>query len=122
MRLYLMRHAEAVPRGPAHPDAQRPLTMEGQTQARQVAEGLKRLKISVTLIATSPYVRAMQTAERVAKVFGPSVQIIEVDALRSEAKPADASKAMGAFANIPHVLCVGHEPHISEWLQELVTT
>ena len=117
-----MRHAEAVPRGnPAYSvDAQRPLTMEGQAQARQAGEGLKRLKIPVTVIATSPDVRAKQTAERVARVFGPAVQIVEVDALRSEARPADASKALGAFETQPHLLCVGHEPHLSQWLAELV--
>jgi phosphohistidine phosphatase len=122
MRLYLMRHAEAVPRGTLEYaiDAQRPLTTEGQAQARQTAEGLKRLKVPVALIASSPYVRAMQTAQRVARVFGEQVQIVEVDALRGEARPSDASKALGQLSTMAHLLCVGHEPHLSTWLAELV--
>jgi phosphohistidine phosphatase len=117
-----MRHAVAIPRGtPGYAtDAQRPLTMDGHTQARQVAEGLKRLRIPIGVIATSPYVRAAQTAERVARVFGPHVQIIELEALTAEARPADTSKALTKFASQEHVVCVGHEPHVSAWLAELV--
>ena len=44
MELYLVRHAEAVPRGQNDKlaDEERPLTPRGETQARAVATGLQR--------------------------------------------------------------------------------
>ncbi len=122
MKIYLMRHAMAVPRGtPGYAnDAERPLTMEGHAQAREVAEGLRRLKVAPGVIASSPYVRAIQTAERVAKVLGPHLTVKEVPELRGEARPAETSLALKSLAMYERVLCVGHEPHLSAWLAELV--
>ena len=124
MRLYLMRHATAVPPGTpgfAH-DAQRPLTEEGRMEARRVAAGLKRLGIPVERIVTSPYVRAVQTADEVARVLGPRLAVQEVDELRAEEAPAQASLALKGLGTHAHVLCVGHEPQFSAWVAELVAT
>ena len=122
MRLYLLRHAIAIPHGtPGYAqDPQRPLTGEGHSQARQVGEGLKRLNVGPDLIVTSPYVRATQTAEEVARVLGARLHVKELDELRAEADPRDSSQALRALAAHERVLCVGHEPHLSAWIAELV--
>ncbi len=122
MRLYLVRHAIAVPPGTAGftRDAQRPLTREGHTQARHVARGLRQLAIRPDLIVTSPYLRAVQTAEHLARVLGPRIPIQAMVALRAEAKPHEASLALKPLGVHEHVFCVGHEPHLSAWLAELV--
>ena len=122
MRLYLFRHADAIPRGtPGYArDAQRPLTHKGRVQARQVAQGLKRLKVAPGLILTSPYVRAAQTAEAAAAVFGARIAVKELDALRAEANPQETSRALRVLEGQQALLLVGHEPHISAWLGELV--
>ena len=121
MRLYLLRHAIAVPGGTPgdNQDAQRPLTDEGRAQALQVGQGLKRLKINPDLIVTSPYLRAAQTAEQVGRVLGYRRDIKALDALRSEAKPSETSEALAAFAAHARLLLVGHEPHLSAWIAEL---
>ena len=123
MRLYLMRHAEAVPRGtPGHGrDAQRPLTPEGRLEARDVARGFKRLKLPLQLILASPYTRAAQTAEEVAKLFKPVVEVKTMMELRAEVSPDETSLALRAFNAYDHVMLVGHEPHLSAWIEELVT-
>ena len=122
MRLYLLRHALAVPGGtPGYSqDAHRPLTDEGRAQALEVGAGLKRLKINPDLVVTSPYVRAVQTAEQAARALGFRRGIKELAALRSEAKPSDTSDALAAFAGHERLLLVGHEPHLSAWIAELV--
>jgi phosphohistidine phosphatase len=122
MRLYLLRHATAVPRGtPGFTrDADRPLTEAGRREARAVAKGLKRLRKSPDLILTSPYRRAQETAEQAARVFGRSVPVETADALRAEASPEDAAGALAAFRRAEAVLAVGHEPHLSTWLGWLV--
>lgn len=122
MRLYLLRHAIAVPHGtPGYADdAQRPLTDEGHAQARAVARGLKQLKLPVELILTSPYVRAMQTARHVAEVFGGRVPLKECAELQAEVAPRETSAALKGLSSTGHLLCVGHEPHLSAWVSELV--
>ncbi|MBI4343150.1 MAG: phosphohistidine phosphatase SixA [Candidatus Omnitrophica bacterium] len=122
MRLYLMRHATAVPRGTpgALRDAQRALTDAGREEARCVGQGLRRLKLEIGLIVTSPYVRAAQTAEEVARALGVRAPVRELDALRSEVEPRETSVALRGFAGHERLLCVGHEPHLSAWLSELV--
>ena len=123
MRLYLIRHAIAVPPGtPGYTqDALRPLTEEGHAQARQVAEGLKRLDIPLDVILTSPYVRAAQTAEHLSRAFGSRMAVKQSDALRAEADPIETSQALKTVADQEHVACVGHEPHLSAWVAHLVS-
>ena len=121
MRLYLLRHAEAVSHGtPGYArDAQRPLTEEGLLQARDAAAALKRLEISVERILTSPYVRAVQTATQVAEVLGMADAVTMLDQLRSEARPSETSLALKPYASAASLLAVGHEPHLSAWLAQL---
>lgn len=123
MRLYLVRHADAVPRGtPGYPhDAQRPLTEAGQAQAKAAGEALKRLKITPDVIVTSPYLRAAQTADHVARIFGLSAMVREADALHPDGTPADASLGLRSLSAHDHVVLVGHEPHLSAWLAHLVS-
>ena len=118
MRLYLLRHATAVPHGTPgfNADAMRPLADEGREQARQVAAGLKRLNIEIDAVATSPFVRAVQTAEPVARAFGLDGKLVVIDALQPEADPAKTSGALRGLAAHQHVVLVGHEPHMSLWL------
>ena len=121
MRLYLIRHTEAVPHGaPGYPqDAQRPLTHEGRAQALAAGEALKRLQVAPDVLLTSPYVRAVQTAEQVAKGLGLRTPAKELPELRAEQPPHDASLALKFFAHMAHVALVGHEPHLSGWVAEL---
>jgi phosphohistidine phosphatase len=122
MRCYLLRHAEAVPRGTSgyRHDAQRPLTEAGHEQARRTAEGLKRLRIPVGAVVTSPLLRAQQTAEHVIRTFGLG-GVQELAALEPEANPQLASSALHDLAKHEHVVLVGHEPHLGSWLSWLVT-
>ena len=122
MRLYLMRHAIAVPHGaPGYPrDAQRPLTDEGRQQATCAAQGLRRLGILFDAIATSPYVRAVQTATQVARVYGWRQPFEEWEMLQPDADPQQTSLALKALKEREHVLLVGHEPHLSAWLGLLI--
>ena len=122
MRLYLVRHAEAAPRGTPGfaQDAQRPLTEEGHEQAKAVGEGLKRLKIAPSVIGTSPFLRAAQTAEHLAQVFGLTSTVRKLEALQPDAAAAETSTALRGLSMYQHVVLVGHEPHLSAWLSTLV--
>ena len=122
MRLYLVRHATAVPRGTPRysEDSSRPLTDEGRAEAHQAAQTLRRMKIKPDLIVTSPYLRAAQTAELLAHGLGFAKAVRQLEALRAEEDPRNASLALRTFPGHDHVALVGHEPHLSAWLAELV--
>ncbi len=121
MRLYLLRHAIAVSRGtPGYAqDAQRPLTEEGHAQASDVARGLKRLKLPITLIVTSPLVRAAQTAAHVQETLGGRIAVKERGELRPESHPAETSQMLKWLVPHEHIVLVGHEPHLTAWIAEL---
>lgn len=121
MRVYLFRHAAAVPHGtPGYAEDERPLTPEGHTQARDAAAGLKRLNVEPGAILTSPLRRAVETAEEAAQVWSSSLPIKTLEALTPEAPAKQTSLALKAWASQDALILVGHEPHLSLWLAELV--
>ena len=70
MKLLLIRHAAAVPRGtPGVPDAERPLTPQGKAEFRVAARGLARVTRRPDVLLTSPLPRARLTAEIAALAF-----------------------------------------------------
>ena len=63
MKLYLVRHAEAIERSGTMPDANRYLTPKGRSAFRKIARRMRKLGSVPDLIFSSPLVRAVQTAE-----------------------------------------------------------
>lgn len=112
MDLVLVRHAISQDRDAVlwPNDDFRPLTPAGRDQFRQVARGLKRLEAKVSVVLTSPLVRATETAkilEEEAKWPGAHV----CDNL----KPGHSTQEMmGTLADQSGVVVVvGHEPDLS---------
>src|SRR5207249_3311762 len=72
MTLFILRHGLAVEPGTRdYPnDADRPLTAEGRSKLRQIAQAMKKLELEFDVILSSPYTRARQTAEIVADKLG----------------------------------------------------
>ena len=78
MLLLLNRHAHAGARDPAQwpDDRDRPLTEKGRKVQRDVARFLRKHDLTPHLVLTSPWARAVQTAEilvEVARVGAPPV-------------------------------------------------
>jgi phosphohistidine phosphatase len=123
MDIYLLRHAIAVERGApgCEKDSERPLTPEGEKKMWRAAEGMKALGLSFDLILSSPYVRARQTAEIVAKVFEAEEKLIESAALTPD---GDAEELIGELArhsrSLGSILLVGHEPALSSLISVLI--
>ena len=72
MRIYVVRHGMAIERDDPKcpPEAERYLTAEGVAKTKQVARGVTELGATADLLLSSPYVRAMQTAEIFAGALG----------------------------------------------------
>src|SRR5664279_3489200 len=71
MQLYIVRHGIAIDREDPQcpPEPERFLTEEGVEKTKQVAKGCAEIASMPDLMLSSPYVRAMQTAEIFAKEF-----------------------------------------------------
>jgi phosphohistidine phosphatase len=102
--LWLMRHGDAAD---GSPDAERPLTEQGEGQARAAGRALAKLGVRMDACLTSPKVRAADTARLVCEPLG-----IEP---RHEPKlaggPFDAEALAAALGD--NVLLVGHDPDFS---------
>lgn len=123
MRLLVIRHGiagdrEAFARS-GRPDDERPLTPKGRRRMRRNARGLRTLVTSVDVLATSPLVRAAQTADLVADAYEDEPERAARDELRPES-PLDAVGAWLRAHPAGHtVAVVGHEPQLSRlvsWL------
>jgi phosphohistidine phosphatase len=115
MRLLLIRHAIAEPRaaegGTQPDDALRALTAKGRRRMHGAAEGLLRACDPPDLLATSPLVRATDTAAIIAEVSG-KLTPVSVPELRPGAG-ADAVLAWLRKLPPDHlVAAVGHEPDL----------
>jgi phosphohistidine phosphatase len=120
MEIFILRHGIAVARGtPGYKkDGDRPLTKEGEERTHQIAEAMLGIGLKFDLILSSPYVRAEQTAQIVAREFD-----VEVTITKSLVPGANALDLIGEIneAKPDRVLLVGHEPDLSRLISVLVT-
>ena len=122
MQLLVIRHAIAMEREDfaksGRPDADRPLTDTGRRRMRKNARGLQRIAPRPDLIATSPWLRAADTARVIAETLG--VERMEtIDEMTPDHHPKDLAAWLNEHNDAPTVAVVGHEPHLGElvtWL------
>jgi phosphohistidine phosphatase len=118
VRLVIVRHAIALPRGtPGVPDPDRPLTPRGVKRFSSAARGLARALPRPDAILTSPWKRARQTANILAAAWkGPEPR--DTDALAAGDLKALA-QGLSRHRNAT-VAVVGHEPWLSELLARML--
>lgn len=123
MQLIVIRHAIAMDREEyaktGRPDSDRPLTDTGRRRMRKNARGLQRISPHPDLIATSPWLRAADTAGVVAETLG--VERVEtVDAMLPDRHPRELAQWLNDKKDLSTVAVVGHEPHVGELVTWLV--
>ena len=124
MRLLVIRHGLAGDRDEfaftGRPDAERPLTKDGREKMRRGARGLARIVDDVSLIATSPLTRAVQTAEIVADEMG-GMDLTIIDALAPEHAPDGLLPWLRSHDADATIAVVGHDPHLAFLVGWLLT-
>lgn len=111
MKLYLIRHAEAVPEDVAGSDADRWLSPRGREAARGLARLLREQGVELDAIVSSPLPRAVQTAELVAVGLDYLGPIAVEPALAPGCHPRPALERLPEHGAA--VAVVGHEPTIA---------
>lgn len=122
MLLYIVRHAWAEERDEHRwpDDAQRPLTVDGQKRFNKVLKKLADIRFAPAVIASSPLLRCMQTAELIAKRFPSRPRIVPLDAL---APGSDLSALIEWTAQHEDtdVAWVGHSPDVEQLAALLIS-
>jgi phosphohistidine phosphatase len=86
-----------------------------------IAHGMKRLGLSFDLILTSPYARALRTAQILVEVYKVR-KLFQTNNLVSEADPhAIIEEINDNFSTLNDVVVVGHEPFLSGLISVLLT-
>lgn len=115
MRLFILRHAIAVPRGaPGYPNDDRPLTEKGIEKMKKAALGMARIAPKPDVILTSPLVRASRTAQIAADALGYGRKVAVCQELLPGTKTETLLKKLAEFRGEKNVLIVGHEPDLGE--------
>ena len=124
MILHFLRHSQAEPSQSQnhHFDRERVLTQEGQKTMQLAAQGFKKMGVSFERIISSPYPRAMQTAQIVSDVYGYQREIIQTENLIPEALFHKFRKELlTSWTHFKSVLIVTHQPFVSECLSCFLT-
>jgi len=117
MQLYIVRHGIAIDREDPKcpPDPERYLTEEGVEKTEAVAKGVAALGVEGNLFLTSPYVRAVQTAEIFASALEYAKQRIRrSDLLLPGAEPSHLFRDLAREKQASSVFLFGHAPHLDD--------
>ena len=116
MKLLVIRHAIAMDAeefaDKGESDDRRPLTPYGAKRMRKNTKGLRTIVEKIDSFATSPYTRAIETAEIISEIYerdqaelcASLVPGIAFEDFEAWARTFDESEVLGI---------VGHEPHLS---------
>lgn len=138
MKVYLVRHAIAenhptIPDPPrigatkakakilgSYGDPERALTEEGKTKMTRGAQGLRKLKVGLDLVLSSPLRRARETAEIVAQELG-GLKVEIAQALAPGGEPSEVVALLRRHHNLHAMAVVGHEPDLGQLTSFLLT-
>jgi phosphohistidine phosphatase len=102
------------------------LTIEGAIKARKVLSIAKyTFNVELDRIISSPYKRALETAEIAKELLEPrKPKIISDDALAPEKSPYEAYSSISKlkFGPADRVLVVSHQPLIGEMISDLIAS
>ena len=115
MKIYLIRHSNAVEPGtPGYEDdSLRPLTEKGRDKMKDIASAFKKMGLKPDLIVSSPYVRARETAEILAKVLKYKQELTFSDSLVPSGNADEIIGEINEKYSVDELVLVGHEPCIS---------
>lgn len=120
MNLYLIRHAEAENPSLKISDFERQLTKVGIEKFSKAVLSWKYFIEGFNFIITSPYIRALQTAEIVSKHFPVKDGIIKDSRLGCGSITEDVIDIINTYKGT-NIALVGHEPDFSEHVSNLIS-
>jgi phosphohistidine phosphatase len=113
MELYLFRHGIAEESHAGGSDAARELTDEGRKKTAAIAKMAGSSGVAPSLIVSSPYKRAIETADIAADQLKYRGTIVQSDALVPHSDPQAVWDTIRDHRDETAILLAGHEPLLS---------
>lgn len=120
MELYLFRHGIAEDAQAGRRDADRALTDEGRKKVAEVVKTARRAGLQPSLIISSPYLRALQTANVAVESLGYKGEIVQINALVPHGSPETFWRELRDYREESAILLAGHEPMMSHLVAYLL--
>ncbi len=118
--LFLVRHAKSSRDDPALADKERPLNDRGMRDAPRMGERLATQDVKPDLMLSSPALRALATAQIIAKKLDYKVKDIVVDERLYAAAPDDLLEVIHELGDKQkRVMLFGHNPELAELAHRL---
>lgn len=120
MRVYLVRHAEAVDRIGTMPDSARYLAARGRASFREAAARFRGTGATPDFLFTSPCIRAVQTAEILSEAIRYEGTVIVAPQLSPGFDVDGLNTVLDECPGAREVALVGHEPDFGRLLTLLL--
>ncbi len=121
MELFILRHGETSKRLSRSGGLDRPLTYTGTTDIKNIADSIKKLRIKIDLIVTSPLSSSKQTGEIINDLFNKRIPIIICNHLKPEGELIDFYNKISKYKDTSSILIVGHEPYLSSMINDIIS-
>jgi phosphohistidine phosphatase len=122
MELYLLRHGAAEDAPAGQPDSARKLVPQGEEKTAKVMKMAEAAGVKPSLILSSPYVRALETARIAARVLDYKGEIVQIKSLVPHGTPAAVWNDLRDYKDEPSILIAGHEPLLSHLVGHLLNS
>src|SRR6202049_1851840 len=113
MEIYILRHGIAEDGQAGQPDPKRALTPEGRKKLRNVLRAAAKAGVVPSLILTSPYRRALETAQVAAEILHYSGELLRPKPLEPVSDPRAVWEEIRVHKDEANILLAGHEPLFS---------
>jgi phosphohistidine phosphatase len=120
MEIYILRHGDAEPRSAEGEDSERRLTPKGKRDVEHVMRAAYAAKARPELVLTSPYRRALETAQIAVHELDPPPPLAQTAALVPEGRLETLWKELRSHSMATEILLVGHEPQLSQLVAYLL--
>ena len=120
MEIYLLRHGIADDVRPGLTDPERALTSDGREKLRRVMKRVGKAGVEPSLILSSPYRRALETADVAAEILKYTGKIVRTRALTPDASPVETWQEIRGRKDEAAILLASHEPLMSRLLAFLL--
>ena len=121
MELFILRHGETSKRLSRSGGLNRPLTYTGTAEIKSTADSIKKLRIKINLIVTSPLSSCKQTGEIISDLFNKRIPIIICNDLKPEGELLDFYNKILKYKDTSSILIVGHEPYLSSMINDIIS-
>ena len=113
VQIYVLRHAIAEEAKAGQPDSDRRLTGEGKQKLLRILECARKAGVRPDVLLSSPYLRAMETAEMARDTLRLTDRIIQTDVLIPGYTPERVWDEIRLHRDAEQVMVAGHEPQLS---------